>query len=260
MKLKSLLWYVKVEIFNLFSYPKITKYKSIDYEKYWNERLQKNDLKDYEYEKLIPNSFMKLRANLLKKEILKSRIKNPSLFDYGSGDGRQLKAIQNTSVEFNSIIASDISQFSVSLLSKKFKTINLKTQSIKEIIKKNKFDIVSVFEVLEHIDNCEEILFDLIEMTDYLLIFSVPNTGFIMHRLRLLLGRFPLQWRSTPGEHLRFWTTRDMHWWLKNAIGLEKRNFKMYHYSGFPIIEKVPFLQPLFCKGLLVCIYKKELN
>ena len=260
MKFKSLLWYIKVEILHLFSYPKITKYKSIDYEKYWNERLLKKDLKDFEYEKVFPNSFMKIRADLLTKEIQKIKIKKPSLFDYGSGDGRQLKAIQNSSIEYKSIVASDISQFTVSLLSKKFKTINLKTQSIKEIISKNKFDIVSAFEVLEHIDNCEEILFDLIEMTEHLLIFSVPNTGFIMHRLRLLFGRFPLQWRSSPGEHIRFWTTRDMYWWLKYVIGLEKRNFKMYHYSGFPIIEKIPFLQPLFCKGLMVCVYKKELN
>ena len=41
MKLKSLLWYIKVEIMNLFLYPNITKYKSIDYEKYWKDRLQK---------------------------------------------------------------------------------------------------------------------------------------------------------------------------------------------------------------------------
>ena len=260
MKFKSFLWYIKVEILNLFLYPNITKYKSIDYEKYWNERLQKKDLKDYEYENVTPNSFMRLRANLLKKEIQNLKIIKPRLFDYGSGDGRQLKAIQNTSIEYRSIVASDISQFSESLLSTKFRTFNLKNISIKEITSKNKFDIVSAFEVLEHIDNCEEILFDLIEMTDRLLIFSVPNTGFIMHRLRLLLGRFPLQWRSSPGEHVRFWTTRDMYWWLKNAIGLEKKSYKIYHYAGLPIIEKIPFLQPLFCKGLLVCIYKKFLN
>ena len=77
-----------------------------------------------------------------------------------------------------------------------------------------------------------------------------------MHRLRLMLGKFPLQWRTSPGEHVRFWTTSDMHWWLKNVIGLKKEDYKLYHYAGFPILEKIPLLQPILCKGLLVCIYK----
>ena len=38
---------------------------------------------------------------------------------------------------------------------------------------------------------------------------SVPNTGDIASRLRLLFGRFPKQWIVHPGEHVRYWTLRD---------------------------------------------------
>ena len=35
-----------------------------------------------------------------------------------------------------------------------------------------------------------------------------------MHRLRYMLGRFPLQWIVNPNEHIRFWTLKDLIWWL----------------------------------------------
>jgi hypothetical protein len=67
-------------------------------------------------------------------------------------------------------------------------------------------------------------------------IVSIPNTGFHQHRLRLLFGRFPLQWVVTPGEHLRYWTRADFHWWAK-ALGF--MIVREVPYEGTPVLKNV---------------------
>lgn len=73
------------------------------------------------------------------------------------------------------------------------------------------FDVVIVSEVLEHIADPEAVLIRLRRDGIRRLIITVPNTGYVEHRLRLLVGRFPVQWLLHPGEHLRFWTISDFH-------------------------------------------------
>ncbi len=69
-------------------------------------------------------------------------------------------------------------------------------------------DVATVFEVLEHIPNPEAVLLSLQSIASRVLV-SVPNTGYYIHRLRLMCGRFPRQWIQHPSEHLRFWTLHD---------------------------------------------------
>lgn len=71
------------------------------------------------------------------------------------------------------------------------------------------FDVVVISEVLEHIADPEAVLQRLRPHVGRVLIVTLPNTGFLEHRFRLLFGRFPVQWMFHPGEHLRFWTLRD---------------------------------------------------
>lgn len=70
-------------------------------------------------------------------------------------------------------------------------------------------DYVVLSEVLEHIADPEAVLIGLRASTGRFAIVTLPNTGYIEHRLRLLFGRFPVQWLFHPGEHLRFWTIAD---------------------------------------------------
>lgn len=111
-------------------------------------------------------------------------------------------------------------------------------------------------ELLEHLPNSEEVLLALLKTTNKKLIFSIPNTGFIGHRLRLLFGSFPLQWRTHPGEHLRFWTYNDIRFWLKE-LELSK-NSKIYFYEGIPLLNRI--LPSLFAMGILVVIEKEKTN
>jgi methionine biosynthesis protein MetW len=72
------------------------------------------------------------------------------------------------------------------------------------------FDFVTLFEVLEHVQNAEAVLANIRRsFPEATVLASVPNTGYIADRLRLLCGRFPRQWIVHPGEHIRFWTLHD---------------------------------------------------
>jgi len=43
---------------------------------------------------------------------------------------------------------------------------------------------------------------------------TFPNLAYFPHRLRLLSGKFPVQWVVFPGEHLRYWSVPDFTAWL----------------------------------------------
>lgn len=70
-------------------------------------------------------------------------------------------------------------------------------------------DVVIISEVLEHIPDPEAVLQRIRSHGPEHVIVTVPNTGYLEHRLRLLFGRFPVQWLLHPGEHVRFWTVAD---------------------------------------------------
>jgi hypothetical protein len=100
--------------------------------------------------------------------------------------------------------------------------------------------------------NPEQFLKIIERKTKKSIFFSIPNTGFIAYRLRLLLGSFPVQWRIHPGEHIRFWTYRDLKWWLKELGYLQRAEIVVY--EGIPGFNKI--WPSLFGMGLLVKIKK----
>ena len=255
MNLVSIVKYSIIELKNLFVYPLVEEYKITNYEEYWIDREGSSTNKSKNKD-MTPNTFMVQRSKILKNEIKKRFSQQDfSLFDFGSGDGRQLLEIKKSGTNFSKIVASDISNYALQLLSNYFTTFDLSKNQIKNL-ETGKYDVVTAFEVLEHLPNCEKEFQELLRISNSLFVFSVPNTGFIMHRLRLLFGKFPLQWRSSPGEHLRYWTSSDMHWWLTRILNISPNDFKIYHYAGFPILNHLLFMQPLICKGILVVIYK----
>jgi len=88
------------------------------------------------------------------------------------------------------------------------------------------YDYVVISEVLEHLPNPEQLMFKLKGKVNKFIIITVPNTGFIGERLRMLFGRFPKQWVLHPSEHLRFWTVADFIYWC-GQLG-----FKVVSYRG----------------------------
>ena len=133
------------------------------------------------------NSFQKYRS-----QILISKLENNStLLDFGSGDGNILKQVaKNKKIK---ITASDFSIKSIShLRDEKFEVIELDVSNNNGLKELKNFDYISALEVLEHIQNPEDLLIEMIKKSKKGVFVSFPNTGYIFYRLRFLFGRFPV--------------------------------------------------------------------
>lgn len=111
-------------------------------------------------------------------------------------------------------------------------------------------DCIVAFEVLEHVADSELLLNFLFSIARRTVIFSVPNSAYVKHRLRMMFGRVPVQWIANPSEHLRFWSVTDMTWWLE-SLGYK---YEIKPYMGIPILSR--FLPNLFSAGILVVLEK----
>ena len=148
-----------------------------------------------------------------------------SVLDLGCGDGTLLAAL----VAQRRVKASgvDISKEALRLARNRGLTdLRLVDLGSAEFTITNEYDYITITEVLEHIPNPEDLLAKATGHFRNALIVSVPNVGYYTHRIRLLFGRFPLQWGQHPAQHLRFWTVRDFRWWIK--------------LQGYRIIRAVP--------------------
>ncbi|HIP90606.1 MAG TPA: methyltransferase domain-containing protein [Candidatus Nanopusillus sp.] len=218
-------------------YPRIVL-DDIDYDMYW--KAKKKNLG-------IPNNWQKQRG----KWIVERIEPNSTVLDIGCGDGAVLLYMLQQK-EFTAI-GADISDYVLNFLnSKKIKTIKVDINNLKDIENLPEVDYILLLEVLEHIPNSEKFLKTILKKAKKGVFFSVPNSGYISYRLRLLFGSFPVQWKIHPGEHLRFWTYKDIKWWLKQL--------NLYHKSEIYVYEGIPFLNKiwknLFGAGILVYIKK----
>lgn len=204
-----------------------------NYELYWEKK------------SLDLNSFQKYRASWVSSQIETGS----SLVDIAAGNGKVLLELKkNKNIK---AIACDISNSALKTLNDQgIECFCIDINQDAELKKIPTADNIIAFELLEHLPNPEKVLVNLLPKCQKSFFFSVPNTGFISHRLRLLFGRFPLQWRNHPGEHLRFWTLKDMHWWLKE-LNLPYQ-YQVHCYEGFPILNKI--FPGIFSKGILVQI------
>jgi methionine biosynthesis protein MetW len=222
----------------LFSHPKLIT-DHFDYDKYWlSKKLGKMG---------IPNLWQKERAEWIAKRI-KS---DSSVLDLGCGDGSVLLHMKGL-INFKPL-GADISDSCIDFLkSKKIKAFKLEINDLNKIKAISRCDYILMLEVLEHIQYPEDLLTLTYKNCKKGIFFSIPNTGYITYRLRLLLGRFPVQWRLHPGEHVRFWTLKDLRWWLGELNLIHKSNIHLY--QGIPYLNKI--FPGLFGAGIIVEIKK----
>jgi len=91
-------------------------------------------------------------------------------------------------------------------------------------------DHVVMSEVVEHVADAERLVRDAWTMARKTLWLTFPNIAYFPHRLRLLAGKFPVQWVVFPGEHLRFWSVPDFEAWL---VGLSLPVSRVAASNGF---------------------------
>ena len=151
-----------------------------------------------------------------------------SVLDIGCGEGTTLKFLEDKLGIRGSGI--DISPEAVSMARKKGVAASQGDASSEDFRIAEVYDHIIISEVLEHIPNPEALLSKVKGRFRTSLIISIPNSAYYLHRLRLLFGRFPVQWAWHPGEHLRFWSLTDFRELLEGT-GFEIVSVKTH--SGF---------------------------
>jgi hypothetical protein len=175
---------------------------------------------------------------------------NPvTLLEIGCRNGAVLAYLMNT-VHVSRAIGVDVSETMLAeAASLGIEAIRSQADPLKSLPLALHADYVLSFEILERMLNPEAQLRAMMEIAERGVFFSFPNTGYITFRLRLLFGRFPLQWRVHPSDHVRFWTYADLVWWLR-ALGYQ--TYTIHAYEGVPVLNKI--WPSLFARGLFIYI------
>lgn len=198
----------------LAAYPTTARVGVVDYDEYWDSKAGQG---------LGHLSAWRLKRAQVFTELVSA---GDRVLDLGVGDGALLKyMIEQKAVQGYGL---DVSQKAVDFCRAQGLDVELAdiNRPIADFIPEP-FDYIILSEIIEHLPDPESLLNSLRPHARKAIIVSIPNTGFHQHRLRLLLGRFPLQWVVTPGEHLRFWTRADFHWWARQL--------------EFEIVREVPY-------------------
>ncbi|MBU1895920.1 class I SAM-dependent methyltransferase [Patescibacteria group bacterium] len=242
MIIGDLFYKIKEDFKSLRKYPDVESegsFFSVNYDKYWKKRGRSNV-------EPILSDWQKKRVDIILGELEE----NSEILDVGCGEGAVLKYFKDKIGSKG--IGVDISE---KILEKAkingVQTIKMDVTDTNKIKSLPEVDYVIGFEILEHMPNPESVVSELAKKTRKAMFFSVPNTGYYAHRLRLLFGKFPLQWASHPGEHLRFWTVSDIRWWLKE-LGFNLVFLKLY--EGLPLLNKI--FPSLFSQGIIIKISK----
>jgi 2-polyprenyl-3-methyl-5-hydroxy-6-metoxy-1,4-benzoquinol methylase len=222
----------------LFLYPDFNQ-SNLSYDEYWKKMI------GTEFDKI--NSFQKKRAHF----VLGFLKEGDSIIDLGCGNGAVIKEIRKF-IHLKTY-AVDYSEYVLSKLRElDFETIyaDLNDKDLFEKIPNG--DYLLMLEVLEHLPHSENFLTKALSHSKKGVFFSFPNTGNIIHRARLMMGKFPMQWVAHPGEHLRFWTFADLVWWLKQ-LGLYEKS-QIFIYGGIPLLNKI--FPSLFGRSFIVKVKK----
>ena len=188
----------------------------------------------------ILNEFQSKRLEFLRSNMaLGSRV-----VDLGCGDGAILGELGAENYKLFGADLSDLALARVEKMGVNPVRFDLESGDIQSL---PSCDYILLLEVLEHLSRPEEVLLACVEKAEKGVIFSVPNTGHISHRLRLLFGRFPLQWRVHPGEHLRFWTLADLRWWLL-SLGLRNKSTIVTYMGIFRPLAPGLLARGIICK------------
>lgn len=154
-----------------------------------------------------------------------------TVLDVGCGDGRLLEHLTQTrNVKGFGI---DVSPEAVRMASER--GVAAEVGDVLTWQPDKEYDYVVMSEVLEHLPNPEQVIDKARHCFRRAIIASIPNIGYYPHRLRLLCGRFPVQWGLHPAEHLRYWTVIDFSDWIC-SFDLEVES--IHSSNGFLILHR----------------------
>ena len=158
-----------------------------------------------------------------------------SVVDLACGDGTLLANIKRHLPD-TQVCGVDVSDKAIEYCTGQGLTVSKANIDDEAFMLEEKYDHIIISEALEHIVNPEELLRKLKDSYHKSIIVTIPNSGYFMHRLSLLLGTFPVQWIHHPAEHLRFWTLSD----FKNTLRLlGYANFRLRSIKGAGFLQRL---------------------
>ena len=217
----------------LFSYPVSIVTKKIE-DNYWQKKLGSN---------IGTLSGFRLDRAQIVGDLIDTKA---VVGDLGAGDGAILEYLVKAK-QVEPVAIDNSPQMIERLKGLSFEAKVCDLNNIRELESLPEVDYYLALEVIEHLNLPEQLIGILALKAKKSVIFSVPNTGYFIHRLRFLCGRFPIQWFCHPSEHLRFWTIADMKWWLKSQ---NINNYRIISYQGIPILNRI--WPALFAEGMIV--------
>lgn len=142
-----------------------------------------------------------------------SNLNPESILDVGCGEGFTLEKLRKAKIG-KKLEGVDFLDRAIELGKKEHPKLKLKQGSIYDLkYKDNSFDLVICSEVLEHIDDPEKGLQELVRVSKKYVLLSVPNEPFFM------LGNFlrgkNLSRFGNDIEHINHWTF----WQFRNFVG-----------------------------------------
>ncbi len=170
----------------------------------------------------------KLQQKLLKtfndtmvKEV--RRLKPQSILDVGCGEGFTLERLRKAKIG-KQLEGVDYLDLAIKLGKKTHPELTLKKGSIYDLkYKNNSFDVVICSEVLEHIDDPEKGLEELVRVSKKYVVLSVPNEPLFMLG-NLLRGKNVSRFGNDI-EHINHWTF----WQFEKFVGKKLKIKKAIH-------------------------------
>jgi len=151
-----------------------------------------------------------------------------SLLDIGCGDGAFLDHARGKRPKLE-MIGIDGSEAAV----RKLRQRGLRGEVISDLNRPDlsahrETDVVTAMEIIEHLSEPEALMTELLKTRASKVYITIPNLGFIINRLRLMLGgKMPVTAIVYHiKEHLRHWTVRDFRHWARQC------GFEVVQHTG----------------------------
>lgn len=170
--------------------------RAIDYDAYWNDR----------HPGSLHPRFLLIEAGMPH---------GARVLDVGCGDGVLLGYLR----ERKAIVPLGLDVSETGAAKARAAGLEVRVGTLDVVAGTGPYDAVIMSEVIEHVADAEGLLRQAWALTGGTLWLTFPNIAYFSHRLRLLFGRFPVQWAVFPGEHVRFWSLPDFREWL-TGLGL----------------------------------------
>jgi len=127
-----------------------------------------------------------------------------SILEVGCGPGESTRRILGM-LNGQSLEASEFEQDLVDLHLKHDFPVSIRQESAYELQRQdNEFDCIMLLEVLEHLDNYEQALYEIFRVARKSVIISVPNEP-LWRILNFCRGKYWSDWGNTPG-HINHWS------------------------------------------------------